>query len=57
MVRDIRDGPTSQYWERLREMMGPEGLITYWYLGRAFNQAVDPDTVRLRRDMRNGAGG
>jgi hypothetical protein len=57
MVRDIRDGPADEYWDRLRQMMGPNGLITYWYLGRAFNQAVDPDTVRLRRDMRNSAGG
>jgi hypothetical protein len=36
--------------------VGPDGLITYWYLGRAFNQAVDPETVRLRRDMRNSTG-
>jgi hypothetical protein len=57
MVRDIREGPTEEYWDRLREMMGPDGLITYWYLGRAFNQAEDPDTVRLRRDMRNSTGG
>jgi hypothetical protein len=57
LVRDIRDGPTEQYWDRLRQMMGPDGLITYWYLGRAFNQAEDSDTVRLRRDMRNSAGG
>ena len=57
MVRDIREGPIEEYWDRLRQMMGPDGLITYWYLGRAFNQAVDPDTVRLRRDMRNTAGG
>jgi hypothetical protein len=57
LVRDIREGPPEQYWERLRQMLGPDGLITYWYLGRAFNQAEDPDTVRLRRDMRNSAGG
>jgi hypothetical protein len=56
-VRDIREGPPEQYWDRLRQMLGPDGLITYWYLGRAFNQAEDPDTVRLRRDMRNSAGG
>ena len=37
--------------------MGPEGLITYWYLGRGFNQEVDPDTMSLRSDMRNGGGG
>ena len=56
MVRDIREGPVEEYWDRLRDMMGPDGLITYWYLGRAFNQAVDPETVRLRRDMRNSTG-
>ena len=37
--------------------MGPEGLITYWYLGRGFNQEVDPDTMSLRSDMRNAGGG
>jgi hypothetical protein len=56
-VRDIREGPDDAYWKRLRLMMGPEGLITYWYLGRAFNQEVDPDTMRLRPDMRNVSGG
>src|SRR6202034_1962714 len=57
VVRDIREGPAEEYWDRLREMMGPGGLITYWYLCRAFNQSADPDTVLLRRDMRNNAGG
>src|SRR5271156_6580619 len=57
VVRDIRDGPIDEYWDRLRQMMGSDGLITYWYLGRAFNQIVDADTVRLRRDMRNNTGG
>ena len=56
-VRDIRDGPADEYWERLRHLMGPEGLITYWYLGRGFNQEVDPDTMVLRSDMRNAGGG
>jgi hypothetical protein len=56
-VQDIREGPVDKYWERLRHLMGPEGLITYWYLGRAFNQAVDPDTMDLRADMRNAGGG
>ena len=36
---------------------GPEGLITYWYLGRAFNQEVDPDVMGLRPDMRNASSG
>jgi hypothetical protein len=56
-VRDIRDGPAEEYWERLRHLMGPEGLVTYWYLGRGFNQEVDPDTMALRSDMRNRGGG
>jgi hypothetical protein len=56
-VRDIREGPADEYWERLRHLMGPEGLITYWYLGRGFNQEVDLDTMSLRSDMRNGDGG
>jgi hypothetical protein len=56
-ARDIREGPVEEYWERLRSMMGPNGLMTYWYLGRAFNQLEDPDTMRLRRDMRNQNGG
>lgn len=57
VVRDIRDGPPEEYWDRLRAMLGPVGLITYWYLGRAVNQDQDPGTMRLRRDMRNPAGG
>jgi hypothetical protein len=57
MVSDIREGPPEEYWDRLRDMMGPNGLLTYWYLGRAFNQHEDPATMRLRRDMRNPAGG
>jgi hypothetical protein len=57
MVHDIREGPPEEYWDRLREMMGPNGLLTYWYLGRAFNQHEDPETMRSRRDMRNAAGG
>jgi hypothetical protein len=56
-VKDARDGPPEEYWDRFRAMLGSEGLITYWYLGRAFNQDQDPDTMRLRRDMRNPAGG
>jgi hypothetical protein len=56
-VKDIREGSDDEFWDRLRSMMGPDGLMTYWYLGRAFNQDQDPDTMRLRRDMRNQAGG
>ncbi len=57
MVDDIRVGPPEEFWDRLRTMLGPEGLISYWYLGRAVNQEDDPATMRIRSDMRNGAGG
>jgi hypothetical protein len=56
-VADIRDGPPERYWDRLRQIMGPSGLMTYWYLGRAFNQIEDPDSMLLRPDMRNAQGG
>ena len=57
VVKDIREGPSGQYWDRLRQMMGPDGLMTYWYLGRVVNRDEDSDTMRVRRDMRNAAGG
>lgn len=57
MVQDIRNVAAEEYWERLRTMMGSDGLMTYWYLGRTVNTLDDPDTMRLRRDMRNAAGG
>jgi hypothetical protein len=56
-VKDIREGSPDEYWQRLRAMMGPSGLMSYWYLGRAFNQHQDPDTMKLRSDMRNPHGG
>jgi hypothetical protein len=57
MVDDIRVGPPEEFWDRLRTMLSPGGLTSYWYLGRAVNQLEDPATMRLRSDMRNGAGG
>jgi len=57
MVKDIREGPPDEYWDRLRTMMGPDGLMTYWYMGRAVNQDDDPDTMRIRPDMRTASGG
>jgi hypothetical protein len=38
-------------------MMGVDGLMTYWYLGCAFNQLEDPGTMRIRHDMRTPSGG
>ena len=50
VVKDIREGPSGQYWDRLRQMMGPDGLMTYWYLGRVVNRDEDSDTMRVRRE-------
>jgi hypothetical protein len=59
MVEDIRSAPAEGYWEKLREMMGEDGLMTYRYLGRTVNTFDDDvkNTMVLRRDMRNDVGG
>jgi len=57
MVEDIRNVSAEEYWDKLREMMGADGLMTYRYLGRKVNTLDDSDTMRIRRDMRNPAGG
>jgi hypothetical protein len=59
MAEDIRDAPAEEYWARLKAMMGSDGLMTYWYLGRTVNTLDAPghDTMRIRRDMRNAVGG
>ena len=60
MVRDIRELANSpqEYAEELRRRWG--GLLSYRYIGRSYSQMdlgpVD-NTVTLRRDMRDGAGG
>lgn len=59
MIEDLRNVPPEQYWDKLREMMGEDGLMTYRYLGRTVNTLDDDEknTMVLRRDMRNAAGG
>jgi hypothetical protein len=60
MVRDIReltDSPEA-YAEELRRRWG--GLLSYRYIGRSYAQmdlGPEDNTVTIRRDMRNGAGG
>ncbi|CDP89429.1 MULTISPECIES: hypothetical protein [Mycolicibacterium] len=60
MLRDIREltGDPEAYAAELRRRWG--GLLSYRYLGRSYSSMdlgpVD-DTVTLRRDMRNPAGG
>ncbi|HYZ66696.1 MAG TPA: hypothetical protein VE666_02640 [Mycobacterium sp.] len=60
MVRDIReltDSPDA-YAEELRRRWG--GLLSYRYIGRSYAQmdlGPEDNTVTIRRDMRDGAGG
>ena len=57
MLEDIRATDKDQYWETLRQRWG--ALMSYRYIGRQFSSMnkVDDDTVTLRHDMRNAAGG
>jgi hypothetical protein len=58
---DIRDADRDRYWEEFETRW--TGLLSYRYLGRShvgFDRQADPsrrDTMRLRFDMRNRAGG
>jgi hypothetical protein len=57
VLKDIRDTESEEYWETLRQRWG--ALLSYRYLGRQFSSMnnVSDDTVTLRHDMRNAAGG
>jgi hypothetical protein len=58
VVDDIRNTATDDYWEELRQRWG--ALLSYRYIGRQFssmNEGAIDNTVTLRHDMRNAAGG
>jgi hypothetical protein len=58
MLKDIRDVPEEQYWEELRQRW--TSLLSYRYLGRnhsSLNSGPVDNTMKLRHDMRNTAGG
>ncbi|AFM17644.1 hypothetical protein Mycch_2883 [Mycolicibacterium chubuense NBB4] len=60
MLRDIREltGSPEEYAAELRRRWG--GLLSYRYIGRSYAQmdlGPEDNTVTLRRDMRDGAGG
>ncbi|MBV9090597.1 MAG: hypothetical protein JO044_11955 [Mycobacteriaceae bacterium] len=60
MLRDIRElaGDREAYAAELRRRWG--GLLSYRYIGRSYasmNLGADDDTVTIRHDMRNPAGG
>ena len=59
MADDLTKAPADRFWARFQAMLGEQGLLTYRYLGRRTNALHDVphDTMRLRRDMRNPAGG
>jgi hypothetical protein len=49
----------EEFWKRFREVMGgPDGLMTYRYLGTQSDLSAGGDAgMTVRRDMRNPAGG
>lgn len=57
MLEDIRTTNPEEHWETLRRRWG--ALLSYRYIGRQFSSmnTVADDTVTLRHDMRNAAGG
>ena len=57
MLKDIRETETAEYGETLRQRWG--ALLSYRYIGRQFSAMnnVSDDTVTVRHDMRNAAGG
>jgi hypothetical protein len=59
MTNDLRQVPAAEFWARFASMMGENGLLTYRYLGRKTDTLhdVDRDSMRIRSDMRNAAGG
>ena len=57
MLKDIRETEPAEYGETLRQRWG--ALLSYRYIGRQFSAMnnVSDDTVTVRHDMRNAAGG
>jgi hypothetical protein len=57
MPDDIRDAPVDEYWDRFEQRW--TGLLSYRYVGKS-DATLDRgggETMRLRHDMRNPAGG
>ena len=60
MVEELQHAPVDEFWERFKSVMGPDGLMTYRYLGSRSTVGPDGDiegAMAIRRDMRNSAGG
>ncbi len=58
-AEELQHSTTEEFWARFAAVMGgPDGLMTYRYLGsRADPEEEDTSLMPLRRDMRNPAGG
>ena len=59
-VRDLRHAGAGEFWKVFEEVMaGEDGLMTYRYLGTRAERVGGgwEGTMRIRRDMRNPAGG
>jgi len=56
---DLREVAKDDFWARLHEAMGEDGLLTYRYLGRVTGNmhGVPLDYMTIRRDMRDAHGG
>ncbi|MEX1008106.1 MAG: hypothetical protein WD271_09725 [Acidimicrobiia bacterium] len=60
MVEDLQHAPVDEFWDRFKSVMGPDGLMTYRYLGSRSTIGSDgtvEGAMVIRRDMRNAAGG
>ena len=48
MVEELQHAPVDEFWERFKSVMGPDGLMTYRYLGS--RSTVGPDGDDRGRD-------
>ena len=47
MVEELQHAPADEFWDRFKSVMGPDGLMTYRYLGS--RSTVGPDgEMRVR---------
>lgn len=59
-AEELQHASAEEFWERFRAVMGgPDGLMTYRYLGTQsdLSSSTGDAGMRIRRDMRNPAGG
>ncbi|MBA3054544.1 MAG: hypothetical protein FP826_06360 [Sphingomonadales bacterium] len=56
---DLRTTDDAEFWDKLHQAMGEDGLLTYRYLGRVSEEmhGVQSSYMKIRRDMRDAHGG